>query len=85
MSDDEPAEVTAFVNRVLTDERVDLPRTAVLDVGVIAGRGWAVVEQNSAWGSGLYGCDPAEVLTVLRHSAVPAASCPDRNGFSNQS
>lgn len=71
MSEDETTEVTAFVNRVLTDERVDLPRTAVLDVGVIAGRGWAVVEQNSAWGSGLYGCDPAEVLEVLRHAAVP--------------
>lgn len=73
-SDDEVAEVTAFVNRVLADERVDLPRTAVLDVGVIAGRGWAVVEQNSAWGSGLYGCDPAEVLEVLRHAAVKASA-----------
>ena len=70
-TDDELAEVTAFVNTVLADERVDLPRTAVLDVGVIAGRGWAVVEQNAAWGSGLYGCDPAEVLEVLRHAAVP--------------
>lgn len=70
MPDDESAEVTAFVSRVLADERVDLPRTAVLDVGVIADRGWAVVEQNAAWGSGLYGCDPAEVLGVLRHSAV---------------
>lgn len=70
MPDDESAEVSAFVNRVLADERVDLPRTAVLDVGVIADRGWAVVEQNAAWGSGLYGCDPAEVLGVLRHSAV---------------
>ncbi len=72
MSDDETTEVTAFVNRVLADDRVDFPRTAVLDVGVIAGRGWAVVEQNAAWGSGLYGCDPAEVLEVLRHAAVPA-------------
>jgi hypothetical protein len=70
-SDEELAEVTAFVNAVLADGRVDFPRTAVLDVGVIAGRGWAVVEQNAAWSSGLYGCDPAEVLAVLRHAAVP--------------
>lgn len=77
MTDDEAAEVRAFVNRVLADGRVDLPRTAVLDVGVIAGRGWAVVEQNAAWGSGLYGCDPAEVLAVLRRSAVPT------DGFRN--
>ncbi len=62
----------AVVRAVCADPRVDLPRAAVLDVGVIAGRGWAVVEQNAAWGSGIYGCDPATVLEVLRHAAVPA-------------
>jgi hypothetical protein len=72
-TDDELAEVTAFVNGVLADERVRLPRACVLDVGVIAGRGWAAVELNAAWGSGLYGCDPAEVLEVLRHAAEPVA------------
>lgn len=51
---------------------LDLPRAAVIDVGVIAGRGWAVVEQNAAWGSGIYGCDPQQVLEVLRHAATPA-------------
>ena len=59
----------SFIKTVLADERVDLPKAAVVDVGVIAGRGWAVVEQNAAWGSGLYGCDPAEVLRVLQQSA----------------
>ncbi|MBA4063828.1 MAG: DUF4343 domain-containing protein [Isosphaera sp.] len=68
----ELAEAGAFVRAVLADGRVDLPRAAVLDVGVIAGRGWAVVEQNAAWGAGIYGCDPAEVLEVLRYAAVPA-------------
>ena len=43
-----------------------------LHVGVIAGRGWAVIEQNSAWGSGIYGCDPEQVLQVLRFAAVRA-------------
>ncbi|OWK40781.1 ATP-grasp domain-containing protein [Fimbriiglobus ruber] len=69
----EESEVRAFLETVLGDPRVDLPRAAVLDVGVIAGRGWAVVEQNSAWGSGIYGCDPASVLQVIRHAAVPAS------------
>jgi hypothetical protein len=68
----ELGEATDFIRTVLADPRVDLPRTAVLDGGVIAGRGWAVVEQNSAWGAGLYGCDPTRVLEVLRHAAVPA-------------
>lgn len=71
-TDAELAEAEALVRSVVADARVDLPRAAVLDVGVIAGRGWAVVEQNSAWGSGLYGCDPQSVLEVIRHAAVPA-------------
>jgi hypothetical protein len=72
VSADEAAEADAFVRAVLADARVDLPRTAVLDIGIIESRGWAVVEQNAAWGSGLYGCDPVQVLEVLRHAAVPA-------------
>jgi hypothetical protein len=60
--------IESFVRAVLADGRVDLPRTAVLDVGVISGRGWAVIEQKAAWGSGLHGCDPVQVLEVLRHA-----------------
>lgn len=78
----ELAEADSMVRAVLADDRVDLPRAAVLDVGVIAGRGWAVVEQNAAWGSGIYGCDPMRVLEVLRHAALPHAEprvAPDRD------
>ena len=67
-SDEEDAEVTAFVNRVLADSRVALPEAIVMDVGVIWNRGWAVVELNAAWASGLYGCDEAKVLEVLRRA-----------------
>jgi hypothetical protein len=69
-SDGELAEAMKMVQSVLDDPRVHLPKAAVVDIGVIAGRGWAVVEQNAAWGSGIYGCDPVEVLQVLRHAAV---------------
>lgn len=69
-TDEEDAEVTAFVNGVLADPRVVLPKAVVMDVGVIDGRGWAVVELNAAWASGLYGCDEAKVLGVLRHAKV---------------
>ena len=68
----EEADLRAFVESLLADSQVELARSAVLDVGVIRGRGWAVVEQNAAWGSGLYGCDPVEVLEVLCHSAMRA-------------
>lgn len=68
---EEEIELLDFVKQVLTDTRIELPTAAVLDVGVIKDRGWAVVEQNAAWGSGIYGCDPVEVLDVLRHTAIP--------------
>jgi hypothetical protein len=68
-SDAEEVEVREFVGGVLADARVDLPRSSVLDVGVIVERGWAVIEQNSAWGSGIYGCDPEQVLEVLQFAA----------------
>lgn len=67
---EEDAQVTAFVNRVLSDPRVNLPRAVVMDVGVIWNHGWAVVELNAAWASGLYGCDETKVLEVLRHAKV---------------
>lgn len=64
----ERLEATEFANTVLSDAAVELPRAIVLDVGRISGRGWAVVEANAAWGSGIYGCDPDAVLDVLRHA-----------------
>jgi hypothetical protein len=69
-TESELADAELFVKNVLADPRIDLPLAAVLDVGIIAKRGWAVVEQNAAWGSGIYGCDPLQVLEVLRYAAV---------------
>jgi hypothetical protein len=46
------------------------PRAVVLDVGQIVGCGWAVVEANAAWGSGIFGCEPGAVLDVIRHATV---------------
>lgn len=66
---DELAETQAFVATILADERISLPPATVLDVGTIRGRGWAIVEANPAWGSGIYGCEPRQVLHTL------AASC----------
>jgi hypothetical protein len=71
-SDQEEAELLDYMSRLLSDDRVDLPRACVVDAGIIQGRGWAVVEPNAAWGSGIYGCDPEQVLEVVRHAAVAA-------------
>lgn len=67
---DEDAQVQEFVARLLADPAVDLPDATVVDVGTIAGLGWACVEQNAAWGAGIYGCDPAHVLAVLQRASV---------------
>ena len=65
----EPGLATAtrgMVDRLLADLRVDLTAALVIDAGVIRGVGPAVVEANEASGAGFYGCDPRDVLEVLR-------------------
>jgi hypothetical protein len=59
-----------FARRALADPAVDLPPAVVFDVGLIDGRGWAIVECNAAWGSGIYGCDAAQVLRCVRRACV---------------
>lgn len=63
-------QATEFAEQVLAVTRSTTPDAIVIDVGQIKNRGWAVVEANGAWGSGIYGCDPSEVLDVIRHATV---------------
>lgn len=44
------------------------PVPSVIDVGRIPGKGWAIIETNQAWASGLYGCDPLEALKAIEGS-----------------
>lgn len=71
-TDEERVEVIAFAQQVAADDLANLPRAIALDVGVVAGRGWAVVEPNGAWGAGIYGCDPGPVLDVIHAATLPA-------------
>jgi hypothetical protein len=64
----------SFAHTLLADPQVAVPPAFVLDVGIIAQSGWAVVVANSAWGAGIYGCDPVWVLYVLRRAVVPRAA-----------
>jgi hypothetical protein len=57
-----------FCQQFMADPMVSMPDAAVVDVGIIENCGWAVVECNAAWASGTYGCDPLEVLRVLRRA-----------------
>lgn len=65
---DETNAMRRFCELFLADGKVDLPPAFVLDLGTIAGRGWAVVEMNPVWCSGLLGCELAAVLPALRRA-----------------
>jgi|HubBroStandDraft_1064217.scaffolds.fasta_scaffold248487_1 hypothetical protein len=58
---------------------MSLPRTVVVDVGFIDGRGWAVIEFNAAWGAGLNGCDPDKVLAAIVAVSEPISDSPAKN------
>ncbi len=69
-----------FLASFLNCENVALPPAVVVDIGMIEGRGWAVVEANPAFGAGIYRCDPAKVLPVLARSlmAISQLSAADQ-------
>jgi hypothetical protein len=66
------ATVLAFCDRLLSQPQLAFPPAFVMDVGLIEDRGWAVVEFNPAWCSGLLGADPGRVLPVLRRACQDA-------------
>ncbi|MCA2205743.1 ATP-grasp domain-containing protein [Nocardia rosealba] len=65
----EVAAVQALIEKLAAE--VPVPPSIVIDVGLIEGRGWAIVEANCAFGAGVYGCDPHKVLAVLERGCVP--------------
>jgi hypothetical protein len=76
----ETAGARACCERLLADPRVALPPAVVVDVGQVEGRGFAVVEANVAWASGLCDCSPEAVLPVLRRACCPRAALPASDG-----
>ncbi|KAF0848929.1 uncharacterized protein DUF4343 [Nocardia caishijiensis] len=67
----EIAAVHACIEELVAEASV--PPSIVIDVGLIEGRGWAIVEANCAFGAGIYGCDPHSVLDVLERGCIPSA------------
>jgi hypothetical protein len=67
---EELSELRSFTKALLLEIESLLPPVAVLDIGKIEGKGWAVVEANPAWASGLYGCDPKQTLIALSLATV---------------
>lgn len=60
-----------FVGELLQNETIKIPDAIVIDVGIIKDKGWAVIEANPAWASGLYDCEPLETtLEVIVKSCI---------------
>jgi hypothetical protein len=55
--------------KLLRDRNVGLAPGAVLDVGLIAQRGWALVKAHPAWSAALHGCNADRALAAV------AAAC----------
>ncbi|HEY8482001.1 MAG TPA: ATP-grasp domain-containing protein [Spirillospora sp.] len=66
--DDDVRQAAQYLEKFLAEVRV--PPATVIDVGRIHDRGWAVIEANAAWGAGIYGCAPDEVLKVLARACL---------------
>jgi len=60
-----------FCQTLLADNSFELPPSIVVDVGIIEDKGWAVVEANPVFASGIYNCDPTKVLDCLSLACMP--------------
>jgi len=56
-------EAWALAEQIARSGRV--PDPCVVDLGLIPGRGWAVIEANAAWGAGLNGCEATKVAPCI--------------------
>jgi hypothetical protein len=63
-----PPSLLSFCDRLLSRSAIEFPPAFVMDVGLIDDRGWAVVEFNPVWCSGILGADPRKVLAVLERA-----------------
>lgn len=59
-----------FCRKLINEYSKFIPPAVVIDVGEIEGRGWAVVEANPCWASGIYGCEPEKVLKVIKRACL---------------
>ena len=64
-----PASLKSFCGRLIERMGDALPPAFVVDIGVVDDGGWAVVEFNPAWCSGILGADVEGALIAIRRSA----------------
>lgn len=62
---EEEADMITFVNKLIADETIDFSEAVVIDVGYIPNKGWALIEANPVWSSGVYACNPKKVIETI--------------------
>lgn len=60
-----------FFENFIKENHSTLPKAVVVDFGIIRDKGWALIEANPAWCSGLYACNPSKALEVIVKSCQP--------------
>lgn len=70
LSEKEQKDMFAFFDAFIQKYTSSLPTAIVLDFGIIKGKGWALIEANPAWCSGLYACDAEKALEVIVKSCI---------------
>ena len=80
-SEEETEQAVSLCRGLLENFASSLPPSVVVDVGEIVGRGWAVVEANPCFASGIYGCDASKVLQVIERASVRKLTAKDERWF----
>ncbi len=70
LSETEEKDMFEFFTDFIKQYSETLPKAIVLDFGIIIGKGWALIEANPAWCSGLYACDAEKALEVIVESCI---------------
>ncbi|WP_407845911.1 ATP-grasp domain-containing protein [Chryseobacterium sp. KCF3-3] len=70
LSEKEKKEMFTFFESFIQKYSSTLPVAIVLDFGIIKEKGWALIEANPAWCSGLYACDAEKALEVIVNSCI---------------
>lgn len=70
LSETERNDMFEFFKSFIKQYSSTLPNAIVLDFGIIKEKGWALIEANPAWCSGLYACDAEKALEVIVESCI---------------
>lgn len=65
MLKNEETDMLNFLYEFLIDQTINLPKAVVIDVGYIPNQGWALIEANPVWSSGVYACNPQKVIETI--------------------